>query len=168
MAAKSEAARHAPGMGVDNDSGNAEGMAENHVRRFSADASEAGKLDHRGGELSPMVLDQLLPAAFEGTGFGAKEPQAANDLFDFPRVGAGQRFRRREAREESGRDPVHRLVRALSRQDRRHQKLEGISVTKRNFDIRVSTGEPRRDLMGSALLLRDLFPSHARPETTNG
>lgn len=78
LARKSQTSRQPPAVRVDGDTRNIKRVTTNHVGSLATDAGKRRQLFHSRRHFTAELLHQLLGAAFEGLGLGAKQTEAAN------------------------------------------------------------------------------------------
>ena len=120
-----DAVGHAQDMAIDRQAGDAEGVAEDDVRRLAADAGQGRQRVHVGGHLAAVVLEQGMRHAKQHLGLLPEEARGHDLRFELRGGGGGEPSRIRVALEERRRDLVHARVRRLRREDRRDEELEG-------------------------------------------
>ena len=149
LARQTQAARQPPAMGIDGYTGNTESVAAYDICGLAADAGERRQLFHRRWNFAVELFDQLLGAAFERLGLGAKQTESAYERFDIGDGRLPKRPRRRIALKKRRRDFVHRRVGALGREYDRDQEFESISVGQRTLDVGIRRGQTSGDGAGS-------------------
>jgi hypothetical protein len=157
LAGETQTARQSFAMRVNNDPGFTEGMAQNNVSGFSSDPCKPGEFLHRRRHRAAELFNQLPRAFFKRPGFGAEKAQAPNDPFDLrcgcQRQGLGIGVMAKKLR----RDPVNRLVGALSGKNDGNQKLKCVAVRERDPELGVGPGQMRTDCARALALLLERF-----------
>ena len=120
-------------VGVDRESGLAEGVAEYHVRGFPSDAGQFEQSFHRIREFAVELLDDGFRRLQNMVGFRPVESAGEDRLFELFPSAARERFGVRPALEEVARDHVHAFVRTLGGQDRGDEELERRHVLQKTF-----------------------------------
>ena len=87
---QAESLRHALHVGIDDDTGLAEGIPENDIRGLSADAGQGDQLIHRVRDLFAEALGHGFAAGDEMLRFVLKEAGGTNELFEFWEIGRSQ------------------------------------------------------------------------------
>ncbi len=73
-------------MGIDDDTGLAEGISENDIRGLSADARQGDQFLHRVRDLFAEALGHGFAAGDEMFRFVLKETGGTNELFEFRKI----------------------------------------------------------------------------------
>ena len=132
---QAESLCHAFHVGIDDDTGPAEGVPEHDIRGFSANARQGEQLIHRVRDLFAEVLGQDFAAGDEMFGFVLKETSGTNELLEFRKIGRSQLCRLPIPLKECWSDLVDSLVGTLGGEDRGHEQLpRGMMV---EFHLRV-------------------------------
>lgn len=147
LARETEPPREPMDVGIDDESGpNAEGRAEHDVGGLPGDAREREQILHRPGHLAAVLGQQARAGAPNILGFRVEKARRANVGLELARRRVRDRARVGEAREEARSDPIHALVGALGREDRRDEQLEGVAVAERAVGRGVGLTERAGDL----------------------
>src|SRR5712664_132119 len=144
------------------------------TERFPSEAAAASvRLDEmrREGELAPwqhlheliVLLDARLGHRDDRAGLCAIETRGAHLLLHGLRFGPRVVARRWVLREESRRDLVHPLVRALSREDRGDQQLEWIPEVERDLGVGIGFLQRVNDRLGPGSLGVPRLPHEYSP-----
>ncbi len=120
---QAESLCHALHVGIDDDTGLAEGIPENDIRGLSADAGQGDQRIHRVRDLFAEALGHGFAAGDEMLRFVLKEAGGTNKLFEFGEIGRSQLRRLPIPPKERRRDLVDSLVGTLGGEDRGHKQL---------------------------------------------
>ena len=101
-------------MGIDDDTGLAEGIPENDIRGLSADARQGNQFLHRVRDLFAEALGHGFAAGDEMLRFVLEETGGTNELFEFRKRSRSQLCRLPIPPKECWRDLVDSLVGTLS------------------------------------------------------
>jgi hypothetical protein len=82
--------RHAFHVGIDDNTGPAKGMTENHIRGLSADTRQGDQFFHRVWDPSSKTLGHGLPAGNKMFRFVLEETSGTNELFEFRKIRRSQ------------------------------------------------------------------------------
>ena len=83
---QTESLRHALHVGIDDNTGLAEGIPENDIRGLSADARQGDQFLHRVRDLFAEALGHGFAAGDEMFRFVLKETGGTNELFEFRKI----------------------------------------------------------------------------------
>jgi len=120
---QTESLRHALHMGIDDDTGLAEGIPENDIRGLSADARQGDQFFHRVRDLFAEALGHGFAAGDEMFRFVLKETGGTNELFEFRKISRSQLCRLPIPPKEQWSDLVDSLVGTLGGEDCGHEQL---------------------------------------------
>jgi len=120
---QAESLCHALHMGINDDTGLAEGIPENDVRGFSADTRQGDQLIHRVRNLFAETLGHGFSACDKMPRFVLKEAGRTNELFKFRKISLRQLCRVPIPPKERWSDLVDSLVGTLGGEDRGHEQL---------------------------------------------
>lgn len=126
-------------------------IGHDHVRRLAAHARKRDERLQVGGDLTPEAIAETLRHPEQAPRLRVEEAGGADQCLERFGVGHRERRRIRIGGEDRRGDLVDPLVRALRREDRRHEQLEGVLVTERaelGCGSRVRLGQPRRRPVG--------------------
>ena len=123
-------------MGIDDDTGLAEGGPEHDIRGLSADAWQGDQLIHGLRDLSAETLGHGLTGGNEMFRFVLKESSGTNELFKLREIGRCQLCRSLITPKERGCDLVDSLVSALGGEDRGHEQLPRGTMAELHFRAR--------------------------------
>ena len=127
-----------------------ERVPQDHVRGLPTHPQQGCERLHRIGDLSPVALDHGAGHPEKALRLVPKEARRVDHLLQLGRARLREGRRVGKAAEEIRGDPVHPLVRALCREDRRNRELVGIPVVERRVRVWVLLPEeiedPRRAL----------------------
>jgi hypothetical protein len=145
--------RHPQHMAIDRQTGNAERMAEDDVRRLPSNSWQLDQGVHARRHVARVPLDERGRHAGQRLRLGTEE---AGGLY--LRLELGRRRLREGARvgvplEERRRDAIDALVGALRRENRRDEQLVGIPEVELGERARMLTLEFLEDLAHPALRL---------------
>src|SRR5262245_38364682 len=147
-ARETQALRDAEDVGIDRDGRLAERIAEDHVRGLEPDAGKRHERIARARNFPAVLVLERLRHRDERAGLRAIEPGRADFLFERGRLGPGVVACPGVLLEQSGRDHVHALVRALRREDRGDQELERGLEVERDLGVRIGLLQGPDDLPG--------------------
>ena len=117
-------------MGVNHHPGDSEAIAQNDVGRLPPDALQSDQLFHGPGHFPAEPADQGLAGLDKAPGLRLVESSRSNLLLQSGRARLRVVLGRLKLGKEPLRHLVHPLIRALGRQDGRHQQLERCLVVK--------------------------------------
>ncbi len=137
-------------MGVDGQTGKAEGHRPDDVRCLSAHPGQLHQILPAGRDLATVIGKQGLGHTHEIVGFALVEARRMDEFLQVGKVGSGKRLGVGVAGEQGRGGHVDPGVRALSRQDGGHEQLEGIAVVE-FADGLVLQGQPLVGDPGSSL-----------------
>ena len=109
---------HSFDMGIDDDTRLAEGVAQNHIGRFSPDAGECDQIIHVIRNLPVEPLHDRFAAGDEMFGFVFEEAGGVNEPLDLRQFGGGVVCWRAIALEQRGGHLIDALIGTLGGEDR--------------------------------------------------
>lgn len=150
-ASQSEAAGEAGNVGIDDHTGDAEGVTEDDIGGLTPDAGEGGKGRKFGRNHTSMFGNQCGGTGHEVFGLVVKKPGGADQRFDRAHICGSKSGRCRIALEEGGGDLIDPDIRALRRQDGRYQQLPGRSEMQRALRLRVKVAQSDKESLRGAV-----------------
>lgn len=134
------------------------GMAQHHVGGLATYSWKQYQLIQCSWYLSLEVGDDLHSQSFDAFGFGSEESGGVNHGLEVMEVGSRECFDVWVPREKCRGHSIYPLVRALGRQDGRHQKLKWIG--KVEFAMNVWIARAKDFVDGSGLPNRKRVNHH--------
>ena len=142
LAGEAEAGGEARDVGVDDDADVlAEGVAEDDVGGFAADAGELDEFVHGLRDVSAMLVDEEPAAGADVFGLGAVEADGAEVVLEGGGIGLGVVARGAVFFEEGGGDFIDLHVGALRGEDGGDEEFEGIGEGEFAVGVGVDAGE---------------------------
>jgi hypothetical protein len=161
---QAETLREAGDVGIDDDADVlGEGVAEDDVGGFAADAAELGEFVHGLGDAAAVFFDDVGRRFADGFGLVAEEAGGLYELFDVFLGGFGEGLGRGVLFEEGGGDEVDADVGALGGEDGGDEELEGIFVVEGTLGVGVVLFEEGEDEVDAGLAGGGGFFGHEAP-----
>src|SRR5262245_65721562 len=151
-AREAQALRDAEDVGIDRDGRLAERVAEDHVRGLEPDAGKRHEGVARARNFPAVLVLERLRHRDDRAGLRAIEAGRADFLLERGRLGPSVIACPGVLLEQSGRDHVHALVRALRREDRGDQELEWSLEVERDLGVWIGLLQGTDDLPGPGSL----------------
>ena len=129
-------------MGINGDTRDAEGVAQNHIGGFSPDPGQGHQLGQRAGNVTTEPSDKFTPEADQRIGFVSIKPGRPDEFLKFGAVCLRVVASGAVLREQCRGGQVDPLIGALGRQDRRDRQLKRIGEVQ--FAIDVGEGARQR------------------------
>ncbi len=147
LGGKSQALGEAQDVGVHTDGRLAEGIAQNDVGGFAADARQGEEVGETVGDLAAELSNEESGGLADGAGFVAVEVDLADVLFlELGPIGCGMVFL-----EELVGDCVDEVVAGFGGEDEGHEEFEGGGKLQREFGVGVGCVQDRQDLADAGL-----------------
>ena len=144
---EAEAVAQPQHVGVDDDSFvDGKRVAEDDVRRLSADAGQLDECLHVARHVAAVASDERVGHRDEVRCLAAEEASTPNHLLDILLSRGGERCGVGIPHEERWGDHVDAFVCALRAQNRRDEQLESVAVVECAMRVGVRALEPRVDL----------------------
>lgn len=135
-----------------------ERIPQNDIGRFSADSRDCCKIFHAGRHLPAEPLQDRFRGPENALCLVPVKPRTSNRFLDFARIRGGEDPDTSIFFEKIRRDPIHKLVRALGRENRCYQKLPGRLEMKGATAIRISSAQLAKNLQNTPpFSLKGLF-----------
>jgi Rho termination factor, N-terminal domain len=148
---QSESLREAHDMGVNTDGLLPEGVAEDDVRGFSADAGKSQEVVDPVRHLAAEALHQFLTAILNRFGFVAVEIYLANLLLKSRQGRLSVVVGFAISLEKSDGDLPNQVIPGLGRQDERDKEFERIGEIEIELGVGVGLFQPLDDLLDASL-----------------
>jgi hypothetical protein len=132
-----EALNNSAHVSVDNDTGSVEGGPKNDVGGLSSDSGKGDQLGKGLWHLAAKTINERDAAALETLRLVPEKSRGPDVLLQFMEGGAGVVPGRPVLAEKTLGYLVHPLIRALSGEDRRHQKFQRTGEIKAAFGIGI-------------------------------
>jgi hypothetical protein len=151
-------------VGIDDDADVlGEGVAEDDVGGFAADAAEGSELVHGLGDAAGVLFDDVGGGFAEGLGFIAEEAGGLDEFFDVFLGGFGEGLGGGVFFEEGGSDEVDADVGALGGEDGGDEEFDGVFVMEGAMGVGVVLVEEGEDEPGAGLAGGEGFFGHEAP-----
>lgn len=138
-------------MRIDRERGESPDLAHHHRRRFVADTGQTFQFRKSFRHFPAVALHQELREADNCPGFLRRQPARPDDFLDL-RHGNLRHIRRiiRQFPQMRG-NKIHPFIRALGRQEHRHQQAVGTRVIQRDGRLRIKHREASIDVIRPTL-----------------
>jgi len=128
-----------------------EGVAQDDVGGFAADATKIGEFFHRCGNFAGVFFDNVGGGFAEGFGFVSEKAGGLDDGLDVLLRGLGQGGGGGIFFEEDRSNHIDTHISALGRKNGGHQQFKGVFVMQGAVGVRVEALEQGDDLRGALL-----------------
>jgi len=143
-------------MGIDSDAGHAEGIAKDHVGGFPSDPRQRHQFLQCPGNLTGETLHQLGTALADESGLVPIIAGWSDEGFQFGRIRLSEILSRTVTGEQSRRDLIDPLIRALGGENGGDEQLQRVVVTQggggMGIDLSQQTVDGLRTLRCRGLL----------------
>ena len=136
-------------VSVDHDSfRNTKRRAKYDIRRLAADPSQCGQCIQLARDFAIVTVDHLFGHRQEVASLGSKKTGRPDQGFEVAGEGHRETGGIGKTAEQLGGDHIDPSIRALGREDGRHQKLVGIGVSQGADGLGIGTLQPRANPPG--------------------